>query len=192
MDPDLKVSVGDRLAQSSKTITECVSRCSEEIIRAAEVLTGAIRAGRKILFFGNGGSATQADHLAGELVGKFLQSRRALPAVALSTSSAVLTSIANDLDFAEVFARQIAALGEQGDVAVGLSTSGNSPNVLRGLRAAKDRGLHTIALTGVSGGKAVECSDVCIKVPSTSVPRIQEAHLCIGHILCEEVERACT
>lgn len=179
---------GDRLRESSAVLRETAEACATLTVEAAAVIEDALRNGRKVFFFGNGGSASQAEHLAAELVGKFLLKREALAAVCLNTSSAILTAVANDYDFSLVFARQIDALGTAGDVAVGLSTSGSSPNVVEGLRRSRARGLRTILLTGRSGGASAAEVDVCIRVPSDSVPRIQEAHLAVGHTICELVE----
>lgn len=170
---------------------ETADVCALDIAAAASLWVTAIQGGHKLLFFGNGGSATQAEHLAAELVGKFYRVRRALPGVALSTSSAILTAVANDIAFDQVFVRQIEALAIPGDVAVGLSTSGTSTNVVLGIQQAKSMGLRTVALTGASGGTLRGLADVCICIPSTDTPLIQEAHLSIGHLLCEEVERTC-
>ena len=148
----------------------------------------ALKAGRKVLVFGNGGSAAEAQHFAAELVNRFLKERRAIPAIALTTDTSTLTAIANDRSFDQVFSRQIEAIGEKGDVAIALTTSGNSPNIIEGLKAAKAKGLLTIALTGEGGGKLAGLADFLLAVPSKSTPRIQEAHLLMLHILAGEVE----
>ena len=160
-----------------------------EITSAATLVGGALRGGRKLLIFGNGGSAADAEHIAGEFVGRFVAERRALPAIALSVSTSVLTAIANDSSFEDVFARQVEALGEPGDIAFGLSTSGTSANVVAGLRAARERGLRTLAFTGRGGGKVRELADVCVHVPADETARIQEGHLLVAHIVCEVAER---
>jgi D-sedoheptulose 7-phosphate isomerase len=160
-----------------------------EIASAASLVSGALRDGRKLLIFGNGGSAADAEHIAGEFVGRFVAERRALPAVALSVNTSVLTAIANDYSFEDVFARQVEALGEPGDVAFGLSTSGTSANVVAGLRVGRELGLRTLALTGRGGGRVRELADVCVKVPADDTPRIQEGHLLVAHIVCEIAER---
>jgi len=179
------------LRNAAVLFNETAEVCAPDIAAAASLWVIAIQAGHKLLFFGNGGSATQAEHLAAELVGKFYHVRRALPSVALSTSAAILTAVANDIAFDQVFARQIEALAVAGDVVIGLSTSGTSKNVVLGIQRAKSLGLKTVALTGSSGGTLRDLADVCIRVPSTDTPLIQEAHLSIGHLLCEEVERSC-
>jgi D-sedoheptulose 7-phosphate isomerase len=156
---------------------------------AAEQITAALRDGRKLLIFGNGGSAADAQHIAAEFVGRFLLQRRALPAIALTANSSVLTAVANDYSFGDVFARQVEGLGDPGDVALGISTSGTSGNVVAALRTARERGLRTLALTGPGGGTMAEVSDVCVRVPAEETPRIQEGQLVVAHVLCELVER---
>ncbi len=147
-----------------------------------------LRSGHKILVFGNGGSASQAQHFASELVNRFLQERPALAALALTTDTSALTSIANDADYEQVFSRQVEALGSPGDVALGLSTSGNSPNVLKALGKAKEMGLVTVALTGRAGGLLVDLADYLLDVPSDATPRIQEIHLLLLHLMAEDLE----
>lgn len=161
----------------------------EAIRRLVLILAERLRAGHKILLFGNGGSAADAQHLAAEFVNRFAFERPALPAIALTTDTSVLTSIANDRDFTEVFARQIGALGKPGDVVIALSTSGRSVNVLRGIEMAKKLGLLTVGFTG-EGGKLAEVVELPFVVPSRSTPRIQEVHITLGHALCELVEQA--
>ena len=156
---------------------------------AAGALVSALRAGRKVLVCGNGGSAADAQHLAAELVGRFAGERRAWPAVALTTDTSVLTAVANDYGFERVFARQVEAHGQAGDVLVAISTSGASPNVLRAVEAARGRGLVTIGLTGRDGGELGRAVDVHLHVASGSTPRIQEAHATLLHVLCELIER---
>jgi D-sedoheptulose 7-phosphate isomerase len=153
-------------------------------------LVQALQSGRKVLLFGNGGSAADAQHLAAEFVNRFLYNRPALPAIALTTDSSVLTSISNDDDYTRIFSRQIAALGQKGDVAIGISTSGNSPNVLLGLQKGREMGLFTVALSGGDGGKIMAVADICLTVPCRETPRIQETHITIGHAICELVEEA--
>lgn len=146
--------------------------------------------GGKILLFGNGGSAADAQHIAAELVGRFRRERGGLPAIALTVNSSSLTAIANDHGFDRVFARQVEALGQPGDAAIALSTSGKSASVLNAIDAAKSGGLITIALTGAAGGNLSGRVDHCLQVPSESTPRIQEAHIWIGHVLCEWIEES--
>ncbi len=156
----------------------------------AGALIRALQAGRMILFFGNGGSAADAQHLAAEFVNRYSMERRALPALALTTDTSVLTSIGNDRDFGRVFSRQVEALGRPGDVAVGISTSGRSSNVLAGLRAARDRDLITVGFTGEEGRGMRDLCHHLILVPSRETPRIQEVHILVGHILCHLVDEA--
>ncbi len=161
------------------------------IAAAGQILADALRAGGSVLFCGNGGSAADALHLAGELSGRFLQDREPLRAAALTGNVAGLTAIANDYSFEEVFAREVRAQGRRGDILVGLSTSGNSKNVLRAMETASEMGLVRIGMTGASGGRLGEPGafvEHCLRAPSTEVPRIQECHLLIGHILCEIAE----
>lgn len=158
------------------------------VVRVAVAIAGALRVGRKVLVFGNGGSAADAQHIAGELVNCFLLDRPALPAIALTTDGSILTSISNDRDYAQVFARQVEALGSAGDVAIGISTSGRSPNVVCGLETAGKMQLCTVAFTGGDGGKLAGLADYAFVVPSRSTPRIQEVHATLGHALCQLVE----
>jgi len=162
----------------------------EVIVRAAVMIRSALTAGRKVLVFGNGGSAADAQHFAAELVGRFGRhvERRALPAIALTTDTAVLTGVANDFGYSAVFARQIDALGAAGDVALAITTSGQSENVNEALRWALDRSLVTIALTGGDGGKTGRLADVHVNVPDRSPARVQEVHRTILHVLCELIE----
>jgi D-sedoheptulose 7-phosphate isomerase len=156
----------------------------------AAAMTKCLRAGNKVLFFGNGGSAADAQHLAAELIGRFLKERESLPGLALSTNTSILTAIGNDYSFEEIFSRQIAGLGRAGDVAFGITTSGNSPNVLRAMTVAREKKLVTVGLTGRSGGKLAKAVDHCIRIPSEQTPRVQEGHILTGHTLCELVEDA--
>lgn len=160
------------------------------IDETAQVIIQSLRDHKKILFFGNGGSATDASHLAAELVNRFEVDRRALPAIALTTDASIITSISNDSDFEEIFSRQIEALGRPGDVAIGISTSGNSKNVLRGIEAARRLDLVTIGFTGGDGGKLASMVAHAFVVPSTETSRIQETHITLGHVLCGLVEEA--
>ena len=148
----------------------------------------ALLNGHKVLFFGNGGSASDAQHLATEFVVRYHKNRQALGAIALTTDTSILTAHSNDYSFDTVFDRQIAALGQPGDIAIGLSTSGNSANVINGIKTAKDRGLWTCAFTGDSGGQLLDLADDCIRVPSDETARIQEGHILIGHWLCEALD----
>jgi len=162
----------------------------DKILSAAQIITKAFRSGHKLLVFGNGGSAADAQHLAAEFVNRFRLERPPLPAIALTTDTSILTAVANDYDFTEVFVKQVMALGRRGDVALGISTSGHSENVIRALAKAKDLGLFTIGLGGGDGGKLPKVSDLLILVPSSETPRIQEGHLFFIHLICELVEEA--
>jgi len=158
------------------------------VVEVADTMTKCLRSGNKILFFGNGGSAADAQHLAAELSGRFLKERQSLSGWALTTNTSVLTAIGNDYSFEEVFARQIQGIGSAGDMAFAISTGGNSPNVLRALNVAREKKLVTVGLSGRTGGKLPSAVDHCIRIPSDQTPRIQEAHILTGHILCELIE----
>jgi D-sedoheptulose 7-phosphate isomerase len=160
-----------------------------DVARATDLLTDTFKSGRKLLVFGNGGSSADAQHLTAELVGRFAINRRPLPAIALTTNQAILTAWSNDCDFADVFARQIDALGVPDDVALAISTSGKSPNIINGLRRARERGLKTIGLTGESGGDMASLCDVLLAAPAGSTPRIQELHLVTYHAICGTLEQ---
>jgi D-sedoheptulose 7-phosphate isomerase len=158
------------------------------VAAAAAAIVTALGAGGTVLVFGNGGSAADAQHVVAELVGRFVKNRRAWPAVALTTDTSILTAVGNDFGFDQVFSRQIEALGRRGDLAIGITTSGDSPNVLRGLEVAKAGGLVTVALTGRSGGAAGRLADIHVNVPETVTARIQEAHTTMLHLMCELVD----
>jgi D-sedoheptulose 7-phosphate isomerase len=158
------------------------------IVAVVEAVTTALKAGNKILLFGNGGSAADAQHLAAEFVNRFVIERPPLPAIALTTDTSVITSIGNDYDFADIFSKQIRAIGQKGDIAWGMSTSGTSMNVVKGLEAAKKIGMVTIGLTGRDGGDIAKIADYALNVSSTSTPRIQEVHITVGHVICEMVD----
>jgi len=162
--------------------------CGENIVDAAMLIARCLRGGGKLLLFGNGGSAADAQHLAAEFVGRFRIERQALPAIALTTDSSILTAVGNDYGFDQIFARQVQALGRPGDVAIGISTSGNSPNVTSAITQAAKQELKTIGLAGKDGGCLTKCVDISITVASSNVAMIQECHITIGHILCELVE----
>ena len=176
------VETKQRLLQDSSLIS-LVGRVSEVCLRA-------LRSGNKLLLFGNGGSAADTQHIATEMLGRFAFERPALPALALSVDTSALTAVSNDYGFDHAFSRQIEALGREGDVALGFSTAGNSPNVLRAISSAKKLKLHTVGFTGKAGGKLKLCADLddCICVPSEVTARIQECHMLIGHIICQIVE----
>jgi D-sedoheptulose 7-phosphate isomerase len=161
-----------------------------QIAGAASIITVRLKQGNKLIAFGNGGSAADAQHIAAEFVGRYRAQRKALAAIALTTDSSALTAIGNDFGFEEIFSRQVEAVGKPGDTALAISTSGNSHNVLRAVTVAKQLGLFTIGLTGRAGGKVRDLVDICLCVPSDSTPRIQEAHMLIIHILSGIVESA--
>lgn len=181
---DIRAELEESLRVKQRVIEEQILVIQEIL----EALLEALSAGNKVILFGNGGSAADSQHIAGELVSKFRRERRALPAIALTTDTSILTSIANDFSFEQVFARQIEALGVPGDIALGISTSGNSANVLHALRLARKMGLVTIGFTGEDGGELKDAVDFCFRVPSNSTPRIQEMHITVAHTLCELIE----
>jgi D-sedoheptulose 7-phosphate isomerase len=164
----------------------------KEICKAVEIAANAVveayRNGHRALLAGNGGSAADAQHIAGELVSKFYFERPAIDAVALTTNTSILTAIGNDLGYEVLFSRQVEAMGHKGDVFIGISTSGNSKNIVKALEVCKERGIYTIGLTGESGGAMKPLCDLCIQIPSSETPRVQEAHMMIGHIICCLVE----
>jgi phosphoheptose isomerase len=175
-------------AQSLAATERFFAERTAHVLRAGRAMSRCLNAGGRVLVFGNGGSAADAQHLAGELVGRYLKDRRALPAIALTTDPSIVTAVGNDMGFDAVFRRQVEAHGQKGDVAIGISTSGRSPNVIAGLEAAKARGLVTVALTGAGGGQLLGRVDHLIDVPSTDTPRVQEVHGLVVHLLCQIVE----
>ncbi len=174
--------------ESTKVKKQFFSEYAEQIYELAKVIAEAFDAGKKLFLFGNGGSATDASHIAAEFVNRFKRERPGLPAIALTTDMAIITSVANDYNYAEVFARQLRALADEGDIAIGISTSGGSTNVLRALDVAKRKGLLRVAFTSTKGEKMAQKADYVFMVPSEDTPRIQEVHIMLGHILCELVE----
>lgn len=165
----------------------------DELIRkisnVADDIVKALKSGKKVMICGNGGSAADAQHIAAELLGKFYMERKALPAIALNTNVSVLTAVANDYSYEDVFSRQVEGLGNKGDILIGISTSGNSKNILKAFEMAKKMDIKTVGLTGMSEGKMKGLSDVCLSVPSNVTPRIQESHITIGHVICEIIEK---
>jgi D-sedoheptulose 7-phosphate isomerase len=161
---------------------------AEKIIEVVQLIAQSFRDGKKVILFGNGGSAMDASHIAAEFVNRFLMERPPLPAISLNTDTAVLTCISNDYDFSQVYSKQLAALGHEGDVVIGISTSGNSVNVIKAVEIAKKNGMKTVILTGGTGGKLAALADYCFVVPSTSTPRIQETHITLGHTICQLVD----
>ena len=178
------------IESSIEVHSQLLKACLPAMTVAADALIAAYRSGRKALFFGNGGSAADAQHLAAEFLGRYLLERPPMPAVALHANTSAVTAIANDYGYDHVFSRQLQALAVAGDVAVGISTSGNSRNITDALRVARKMGVYTIGLTGASGGRMRELVDVLIAAPSNETPRIQECHLLVGHALCDAVEQA--
>jgi D-sedoheptulose 7-phosphate isomerase len=158
------------------------------MLSTANMLTKALKKKRKIIFFGNGGSAADSQHIAAEFIGRFQKERRALAAIALTTDTSILTALSNDYGFDILFSRQIEGIGQKGDVAFGISTSGNSKNVIEGIKKAKHLGLKTISMTGGHGGKLAKLTDISLIVPAEKTARIQESHICMAHAICELVE----
>lgn len=185
---DAALSTLQRRFDEHQAALDSTRAMAADILEAASLLTECLRQGRVILLAGNGGSAADAQHLAGEWVGRFLKERRGFPAIALHTNSTVVTAVANDYGYDEVFARQVEAHGQSGDVLIALSTSGNSEGILRGARRARELGLTVIGMTGRTGGKLRHLCDLCLAVPHDDTPRIQEMHILIGHLLCELTE----
>jgi D-sedoheptulose 7-phosphate isomerase len=184
----MKEHILKTFAESATVKQQFAREHTDRIVQVATLMATAFREGRKVLLFGNGGSATDAAHLAAEFVGRYKRERDPLPAIALAADIAAITCIANDYGFEELFARQIRAHGQKGDVAIAISTSGNSPNVLKGVAAAKACGLTTVGWTGGTGGKLGGLVDYLFVVPSTVTARIQESHITLGHVLCELIE----
>lgn len=188
MGTDMKEQIKTAIKESIKTKEALYKDQIENIEKAAEAIIASLKKGGKLIVFGNGGSAADSQHIAAELVGRFKLERKALAAIALTTNTSTLTAIANDYGYDASFSRQVEALGIKGDVALGISTSGNSKNVIEALNKAKASGIKTIALTGQDGGKMKDAADISIVVGSKDTPRIQESHIMIGHILCELIE----
>ncbi len=170
-----------KVKEELKNQTSIITKIAKEIINA-------YKRKKKVVLFGNGGSAADAQHIAAEFVGKFYKDRRSLPSLAFHTNTSVVTAIANDYGYDIIFERQVASFVEEGDIAIGISTSGNSPNVIKGLLKAKEKGAITIGFTGQKPNKIEEITDLCLKIPSTDTPRIQEGHITVGHIICYLVE----
>ena len=184
----LRQNIIQSLREGAELRLRLIEQCSELVIKSAECVYSSIQRGGKLLVFGNGGSAADAQHLAGEFVGRFTRDRAPLPAIALTTDTSAITAIGNDYGYDQVFARQVTALGNPPDVVIAISTSGRSENVIKGVRAASDKKLTTIAFLGGDGGPLAKMVDIPIIVPSTSTPRIQECHLTLEHIMCEVIE----
>jgi D-sedoheptulose 7-phosphate isomerase len=175
--------------ESADVKVRFIRQNAEFLAQAVKMIVRAFKAGNKVLLFGNGGSAADAQHIAAEFVNRFLIERPPLPAIALTTDTSILTSISNDYGYVDSFAKQVKALGREGDVAVGISTSGAAANVIKAIQVAKEMGLKTVGLSGRDGGEVSRLVDIALVVDSQSTPRIQEVHITIGHVLCEMVDR---
>jgi D-sedoheptulose 7-phosphate isomerase len=177
-----------RFKESAEVKARFLKENLPKLLESIKLVSHVFEAGNKLFFFGNGGSASDAQHIAAEFVNRYIMDRPPLPAIALTTDTSVLTSISNDIAFIDIFSRQIKALGKEGDVAVGISTSGNSANVIKAFEVAREMGMKTIAFTGNDGGILAKLADIALIVSSSSTPRIQETHILVGHLLCEMVE----
>lgn len=184
----MKEQIISKLRESADIKLRFAKESISEVEEAASLIHKAFKSGGKVLIFGNGGSAADAQHIAAEFVNRCTKQRRALPALALTTDTSILTSVTNDSSFDDVFSRQIEALGAKGDVAWGITTSGKSANVLKALKVAKSMGLKAIAFTGQDKGRIEKSVDCCVSVPSKSTPRVQELHITLAHIICELLE----
>jgi D-sedoheptulose 7-phosphate isomerase len=188
----MKETIEKIYRESIRVKEEAFKTNTDKIIQSAEEILKTFQQGGKILIFGNGGSAADSQHIAAEFIGRFQKERKSLPAIALTTDTSILTSLGNDYSYDIIFARQIEGLGKKGDVAIGISTSGNSKNVIEGIQKAKALGLKTITLSGGDGGKLGKLGDINMIVSSKTTARIQESHLCIEHVICELVESQIT
>ncbi len=184
----MKDSITKIFEESAQIKVRFAKENADKIVEVVQLIAQAFRDGRKVILFGNGGSATDASHIAGEFVNRFLMERPPLPAIALNTDVAVLTSISNDYDYSQIFSKQLAALGHEGDVVIGISTSGNSANVVKAVEVAKKNGMKTVVLTGGTGGKLAAMADYSFIVPTKHTPRIQETHITLGHTICQMVD----
>jgi len=181
--------IRDEIQASIDVKKKVIEKNVAVIADIAETISQCLKNGNKLLLFGNGGSAADSQHIAAEFVTRYVMNRRALPAIALTVDTSILTATGNDYHYDQVFSRQVEALGKAGDVAIGISTSGNSPNVLKALEEAKRLGLKTVGFTGESGGKMKDMADFCLQVPSNITARIQEAHITVFHFICGWVEK---
>jgi len=177
-----------RFKESAEVKARFLKENLSRLLETIKLVSHAFEAGNKVFFFGNGGSAADAQHIAAEFVNRYIMDRPPLPAIALTTDTSILTSVSNDSAFNDIFSRQLKALGKEGDVAIGISASGNSPNVIKAFEAAKELGIKTVALTGNDGGVLGKLADISLIVSSNSTPRVQETHILVGHLLCEMVE----
>jgi len=186
----MRDKIKDLLLESIQVKEQMLHTQISKILEISEAVISCLKKSGKLILFGNGGSAADSQHIAAELVGRFKKERAGLAAIALTTNTSTLTSLANDYGYEIVFARQIEALGKKNDIAVGISTSGRAKNVVAALKQAKKMGIKTIALTGQDGGELAKCADISLTVPSPVTARIQEAHITVGHIICELAEEA--
>lgn len=178
-----------KILKESISVKEALLKSEvETLAKIADAIIEAVSGGKRVFLFGNGGSAADSQHIAAELIGRFKKERRPIPAIALTTNTSTLTALSNDYGYDVSFKRQLEALAASGDVAIGISTSGNSANVYEALKAAKRLGLKVVTMTGDSGGRIAKLADIALKVPSDNTPRIQESHITAGHIICELVE----
>ncbi|WP_300668392.1 SIS domain-containing protein [Desulfoluna sp.] len=183
------INIIEKTLEESVTAKKAaIKENNQRLIETARLMAQSLTAGGKILIFGNGGSAADAQHIAAEFVNRFQTERVPLASIALTTDSSIITSIGNDYSFEEIFSKQVTALGRKNDVAIGISTSGNSPNVVKALKAAEKKGVHTVAFTG-KGGRAADMAEIALTVPIGNTARIQESHILMGHILCDLVDR---
>jgi len=185
----MKEEIAQVFRESADLKLRFIRQNADALAQVVRMIVEAFKSGNKVLLFGNGGSAADAQHLAGEFVNRFLIERPPLPAIALTTDTSVLTSISNDYGYVDSFAKQVKALGKEGDVAIGISTSGSAANVIKAVRVAKEMGLKTVGLAGNDGGELAKVADIAIVVDSPVTPRIQEVHITIGHAICEMVDR---
>lgn len=186
----MRDKIKDAFLESIQIKEELIRASTGQIMEITQILIDCLKKNGKVILFGNGGSASDSQHIAAEFVGRFKKDRAALPAIALTTNTSILTALANDYGYDTVFAKQVEALGQKNDVVIGISTSGKAKNVISGIKQAKKMGIKTIALLGADGGELAKLADISLVVPSNVTPRIQEAHITIGHIVCELVEEA--
>lgn len=184
----MKEKIINSLKENIKIKNELMQNYIDNILDISYEIIQALKKDKKLLIFGNGGSAADSQHMAAELIGRFKKERKAIPAIALNTNTSTISSLANDYDYSVVFSRQIEALGNEGDIALGISTSGNSANIIEAVKISKEKGLITIGLTGESGGRLAKLCDLVLRVPSNQTPRIQEVHITCIHIICDLIE----
>jgi D-sedoheptulose 7-phosphate isomerase len=183
------VNILDEIEMHEDVVRKFKKECVGDLKEIAELCAGCLNSGHKILLCGNGGSAADSQHIAAEFVGRFIKERKSLPAIALTTDTSILTAVGNDYGYEEVFRRQVESLGNPGDILVGISTSGNSKNIIKAFREAKQKGMKVVAFTGEKSSEAEKLADITLKVPSTMTARIQECHIMAGHIICNFVDQ---